>query len=133
LKLFVEKNVVRELIIASDRIYYDSNTVSHHHFVDVETGQIFDIPLCIVPIPELSRLNMGNAQVFEASVILRGRFGQTQKYAEVQSNLADQVLTSSESCALTPNSNRVSTNEGSTENVAVISHRRPLKSVAVVS
>lgn len=136
LKLFVEKNVVRELIIASDRIYYDSNTVSHHHFVDVETGQIFDIPLCIVPIPELSRLNMGNAQVFEASVILRGKFGQITKYDEVQSILAKTVLTNSETNQCSLDSNQPSQQEPNEaiENTArTISQRRPLKSVASVS
>jgi Fur family iron response transcriptional regulator len=73
LKLFAERKVVRELIFSSDRIYYDSNTTPHHHFVDIDTGRIYDIPLCIIPVPDLDRLNMGNAQILETTLILRGR------------------------------------------------------------
>lgn len=44
LRLLVETGVVRELVFSTDRIYYDSNTSHHHHFIDQVTGQIVDIP-----------------------------------------------------------------------------------------
>lgn len=92
LRLFSERGVIRELIFSSDRIYYDSNTIPHHHFVDIDTGRIFDIPLCIVPVPELGRLNMGEAQILETTLILRGRFGNREEHARIQKDLADHIL-----------------------------------------
>lgn len=92
LRLFVEKQVIRELIFSSDRIYYDTNTIPHHHFVDIDTGRIFDIPLCIVPVPQLGRLNMGEAQILETTLILRGRFGNREEHARIQKDLSESIL-----------------------------------------
>jgi Fur family transcriptional regulator, iron response regulator len=44
LKLFLEKKLVRELIVDPARIVYDPNTTPHHHLYDVVTGQLTDIP-----------------------------------------------------------------------------------------
>lgn len=44
LKLFVEKKLVRELKVDSTCVMYDPNTAPHHHFHDVETGRLTDIP-----------------------------------------------------------------------------------------
>ena len=99
LKLFVERKVVRELIFSSDRIYYDSNTIPHHHFVDIDTGRIFDIPLCIIPVPELDRLNMGDAQILETTLVLRGRFPHRETHVQIQNDLSDHVVKNGKRCA----------------------------------
>jgi Fur family iron response transcriptional regulator len=44
LKLFVEKKLIRELIVDSTCVMYDPNIEPHHHFYDVETGRLTDIP-----------------------------------------------------------------------------------------
>lgn len=44
LRLFLEKKLVRELIVDPARIVYDPNTAPHHHRYDVDTGQLTDIP-----------------------------------------------------------------------------------------
>jgi Fur family iron response transcriptional regulator len=44
LKLFLERGLVRELIVDPDRVFYDPNTAPHHHFYDVVTGALTDIP-----------------------------------------------------------------------------------------
>ncbi len=44
LKLFVEKKLIRELKVDSTCVMYDPNTAPHHHFHDVETGRLTDIP-----------------------------------------------------------------------------------------
>ena len=73
LRLFVEKNVLRELIFSSDRIYYDSNTAPHHHFIDVDTGEILDLPAeCVQSQPALS-LKDFDADVSEISILVKGR------------------------------------------------------------
>jgi Fur family transcriptional regulator, iron response regulator len=44
LKLFLERGLIRELIVDPDRVFYDPNTAPHHHFYDVVTGALTDIP-----------------------------------------------------------------------------------------
>jgi Fur family iron response transcriptional regulator len=44
LKLFLERGLIRELIVDPDRVFYDPNTTPHHHFYDVVTGELTDIP-----------------------------------------------------------------------------------------
>ena len=44
LKLFLETGLVRELIVDPGRVLYDSNTEVHHHFYDVTSGTVTDIP-----------------------------------------------------------------------------------------
>ncbi len=35
--------LLREVAIEGERTYYDTNTSNHYHFLDEETGQLFDI------------------------------------------------------------------------------------------
>jgi len=70
LRLFVEKGVIRELVVSPDRIYYDSNTSSHHHFLDVESGAIVDIQAEQIKAPNLDHLE---AEIHEVSLLVRGR------------------------------------------------------------
>lgn len=44
LKLFLEKRLVRELVVDPSKVVYDSNVRPHHHFYNVATGQLTDIP-----------------------------------------------------------------------------------------
>lgn len=43
LGLFVRKGLVREIFIDSSRTFYDSNTSHHHHFYNVDTGDLIDV------------------------------------------------------------------------------------------
>jgi Fur family transcriptional regulator, iron response regulator len=55
LKLFVECGLVREVVIDRDRVYYDSIVGAHHHFYNVDTGEMTDIPaaaVCFAEVPE---------------------------------------------------------------------------------
>ena len=58
LRLFLEKKLVRELIVDPARIVYDPNTAPHHHLYDVDTGQLTDIPagdIRVLGLPSLPR------------------------------------------------------------------------------
>src|SRR4029453_12278520 len=44
LNLFVEKGLLRELHLAPDRVLFDSKIERHHHFIDEDTGRIYDVP-----------------------------------------------------------------------------------------
>jgi len=59
LKLFREKKLVRELIIDPTKVFYDRNTEPHHHFYDVESGELTDIPAQNVHIEGLPPLPAG--------------------------------------------------------------------------
>jgi len=43
LGLFADKGLIRELIIDSSKVFYDSNTSGHHHFFNADTGKLSDI------------------------------------------------------------------------------------------
>ena len=42
LNLFVDKGLLRRVIIDSSKIYYDSKTKPHSHYFNVDTGEILD-------------------------------------------------------------------------------------------
>ena len=59
LKLFLEKGLVRVLIVDPSKVFYDSNTSAHHHFYDVASGAITDIPASGVHVEGLPPLPAG--------------------------------------------------------------------------
>ena len=72
LRLFLEKKVVRELIVDPSRVFYDPNTTPHHHFYDVVTGQLTDIPAEAVRVEHLPQPPAG-AVIDGVDVIIRTR------------------------------------------------------------
>lgn len=44
LRLFLEKGLVREVIVDPTRVFYDPTTTPHHHFFNTVTGELTDIP-----------------------------------------------------------------------------------------
>jgi len=59
LKLFLDQGLVRELIVDPSKVFYDSNTSAHHHFYNVSSGEITDIPAAGVHIDGLPPLPAG--------------------------------------------------------------------------
>jgi Fur family iron response transcriptional regulator len=59
LKLFLEKGLVRELIVDPTKVVYDPNTSPHHHFYDVDSGELTDIPADSVRVEGLPALPPG--------------------------------------------------------------------------
>jgi Fur family iron response transcriptional regulator len=49
LGLFARKGLVREIFIDANRTFYDSNTSRHHHFYNVDTGDLIDIKERLAP------------------------------------------------------------------------------------
>jgi Fur family iron response transcriptional regulator len=43
LSLFLERRLIREVIVDPTRVFYDPNTTPHHHFYNVDTGELTDI------------------------------------------------------------------------------------------
>jgi Fur family iron response transcriptional regulator len=59
LKLFLEKKLIRELIVDPDKVFYDPNVSEHHHFYDVVTGCLTDIPADQIRVEGLPPLPPG--------------------------------------------------------------------------
>jgi len=43
LNLFLQKRLVREVIVDPSKVFYDPNTSPHHHFYNVVSGELTDI------------------------------------------------------------------------------------------
>jgi len=77
LNLFVEKRLIREVIVDPNRVFYDPNTSAHYHIYDVETGRLVDIDAAEVRIEGLPQLPDG--MVTEGmDIIIRVRRGDNQ-------------------------------------------------------
>jgi Fur family transcriptional regulator, iron response regulator len=59
LKLFLDKGLVRELVVDPTKVFYDPNTEPHHHFYDVVSGELTDIPADAIHITGLPPLPPG--------------------------------------------------------------------------
>jgi len=44
LRLFLEKRMIREVIVDPSKVFYDPNTAPHHHFYNMASGELTDIP-----------------------------------------------------------------------------------------
>ena len=62
LRLFGECGLVREITVDPTRKYYDSTTHPHHHFYNVDTGSLTDIPADSISISDLPELPEGTEQ-----------------------------------------------------------------------
>ena len=56
LNLFAACGLVREVNVDVTRLYYDSTTHPHHHFYNIDTGQLTDIPAEAVRLAEMPEL-----------------------------------------------------------------------------
>ena len=62
LNLFSERGLVREVMVDPVRKFYDSTTRSHHHFYNVDSGELSDIPDAEVRFFDLPQLPPGTEQ-----------------------------------------------------------------------
>jgi Fur family iron response transcriptional regulator len=71
LNLFLEKGLLRTQILRENTIAFDPNTTAHHHFVDEETGKVYDVPWKAIRVSGHERLR--GFRVREFQVVMRGR------------------------------------------------------------
>lgn len=72
LGLFARKGLVREVIVDPSKVFYDSNTSEHHHFYNVDRGELTDIDAGEVLISSLPDLP-ANTQPAGVDIIFRIR------------------------------------------------------------
>lgn len=59
LGLFARKGLIREVIVDPSRVFYDPNTGPHHHFYNLDTGELIDLDPERLPIEDLPPLPPG--------------------------------------------------------------------------
>ena len=59
LNLFKQHKLVREVIVDPNKVFYDPNTTPHHHFYNVESGELMDIDGMDVRVEGLPALPEG--------------------------------------------------------------------------
>ena len=62
LNLFGERGLVKEVMVDPVRKFYDSSTHQHHHFYNVDTGELGDIPDGQVGFKNLPEMPEGTRQ-----------------------------------------------------------------------
>jgi len=59
LGLFARKGLVREVIVDPSKVFYDTTTTPHHHFYNVDTGELLDVNADAMLLGELPILPEG--------------------------------------------------------------------------
>lgn len=59
LNLFVEKKLIRDVIVDPNKVFYDPNTSPHYHMYDVQSGKITDIDAAEIRVSGLPPLPAG--------------------------------------------------------------------------
>ena len=59
LNLFLEKKLIREVIVDPNKVFYDPNTDPHHHLYDIDTGELTDIDASRIAVSGLPPLPEG--------------------------------------------------------------------------
>ena len=59
LNLFLEKGLIREVIVDPSKVFYDPNTSPHYHMYDVHSGRLTDIDAAEVRVTGLPPLPEG--------------------------------------------------------------------------
>ena len=72
LNLFCERGLLRTVDVDPTRQFYDSSTAAHHHFYNVDTGELTDIPLESVVLTVGTALPPGTEQA-GVDVVVRVR------------------------------------------------------------
>jgi Fur family iron response transcriptional regulator len=72
LNLFCERGLLRAVDVDPTRQYYDSSTGPHHHFYNIDTGELTDIPLESVALNVETALPPGTEQA-GVDVVVRVR------------------------------------------------------------
>jgi len=72
LNLFLEKKLIREVIVDPNKVFYDPNTEPHHHLYNVDTGELTDIDAAAIEISGLPSLPEGT-EAEGVDVIVRVR------------------------------------------------------------
>ena len=67
---FTQAGLLREIVVDSQRSYFDSNTTRHHHFFNEQTNELADIPNEMIDIAKVPSAPAG-MKIKQVDVIIR--------------------------------------------------------------
>ena len=70
LNVFAKHGVVNEVAVDPTRMYYDSTTSPHHHFYNIDTGQLIDIPRENLSVENIPRLP-DNTEIEDLEIVIK--------------------------------------------------------------
>jgi Fur family transcriptional regulator, iron response regulator len=73
LNLFLEKKLLREVIVDPGKVFYDPNTNPHYHFYNVDSGELTDIDASDIRVTGLPDLPEGMSADVDIIVRVRSR------------------------------------------------------------
>jgi len=72
LGLFASKGLINEVIVDPAKVFYDSNTTGHHHFYNVDSGELTDVDSNAINLENLPPLPEGTkAEAIDVIIRLR--------------------------------------------------------------
>ena len=72
LGLFVERGLIRKVLMDPSKCFYDSNIAPHHHFYDMDSGEIRDIGPDQISLKDMPDLPAGT-RLDSVEVVVRVR------------------------------------------------------------
>ncbi len=76
LNLFVRKGLLRHLVLTEGRLVFDPNVGKHHHFIDEDSGRIYDLPWDTLKVSRVEQLE--GFDVRDYQVLVRGKKRETK-------------------------------------------------------
>ena len=58
---FKKKGYLKEILIRSDKSYFDTNTTAHHHFFDTKSNELIDIELSQIELKNIPSPQKGKS------------------------------------------------------------------------
>lgn len=71
LNLFEEKGLLKSQVLKEGTVVFDPRVGAHHHFVDIDTGEIIDVPWEEIEVSGAQGLH--GFEVLDYQVVIRGR------------------------------------------------------------
>jgi Fur family transcriptional regulator, iron response regulator len=71
LSLFVQKGLLRRYAVSGGGVVFDANIPNHHHFIELDSGRIHDLPWDSLAVSGIESLR--DFEVREYHVVMRGR------------------------------------------------------------
>ena len=68
-----EKGLLRQWTLSQGKVVYDCNVAPHHHFVDIVTGAVDDVPWSALRVVGEPRVKALGYDVEEYMVVMRGK------------------------------------------------------------
>jgi len=74
LRLFASKGIIKEVIVDPSKVFYEPSTTAHHHFFNIDTGELTDFDVDFPLVENLPMLPDG-LDVVGVDVTVRVRGG----------------------------------------------------------